>query len=67
MENLLMFDMETQMSAHKEHVSALRSILAEVLVSQSSPRLSSKEQKDCKKYIKALQAAIEALDSQIYA
>ena len=57
----------TQMRAHKDNVETLRYVLAELLVKQSSPALTSKERTTCKKLIDAMQAAVEALDTQIHA
>jgi len=56
-----------QLEEHKEHVVLLRHMLAELMVKQSSVRLTSEQRLLHQKGIKALKAAVVAMDMQVYA
>ena len=55
------------MVEHEENIYFLRSILGELLVEQSSPRLGYLQMKKCKKKIRALKEAIETMEFQVHA
>lgn len=50
-----------------EDIDFLRHLLADMLEQQSSPRLNTRQQDQCKRGIKALRSAIDALEVQVYA
>jgi hypothetical protein len=56
-----------QLLDHDEHMAVLRHMLAELMVKQSSSLLTSEERKMHKRGIKALRAAVDALETQVYA
>lgn len=56
-----------QLKEHNEHVDLLRHMLAELMVKQSGPTLTAEQRRLHKKGIKALQAAVEAMNMQVYA
>jgi hypothetical protein len=60
-------DDRTQPSVYKEDILFLRQLLADMLEQQSNPRLSAHQVLQCKKGIKALRTAIEAIECQILA
>jgi hypothetical protein len=55
------------MADHGEDISFLRQVLAEFLEKQSSSALTEKQKKTCKAGIRALNSAIDALQSTVYA
>ena len=55
------------MENHERNMMLLREIMASIREQQSSWQLTSEEREISKKYIEALEAAVAALDIQIYA
>jgi hypothetical protein len=56
-----------QFEKHNEHVDLLRYMLAELMVKQSSAVLTDEQRDLHKKGIEALQAAVTAMNMQVYA
>ncbi len=56
-----------QLVEHRQHVDLLRHMLAELMVKQSSVTLTTEQRRLYKEGIKALQAAVVAMDLQIFA
>jgi hypothetical protein len=52
---------------HNQHVDILMYMLAELMVKQSSPILTSEQRLLHKQGIKALKAAVDAMNMQVYA
>lgn len=59
--------MRTLVREQQDHVEVLRIMLAELMVKQSSLVLTEDERRLHKQGIQALQAAVEAIESQVYA
>jgi hypothetical protein len=57
----------TQPIVINEDITFLRQLLADLLEQQSNPRLNDSKQAQCKKGIRALRSAIDALEIQVYA
>lgn len=55
------------MKEHEENIETLRYMLSVLMVRQSSWHLNEDERLRTQQGIKALQAAVEAMDTQIYA
>lgn len=55
------------MKEHQENVETLRYMLSVLMVRQSSWQLNEEERERTQQGIKALKAAVEAMDTQIYA
>lgn len=56
-----------QLKEHNEHVDLLRYMLAELMVKQNRLTLTEEQRTMHKKGIKALRAAVDAMNSQVYA
>lgn len=56
-----------QLEEHRQHVDLLRHMLAELMVKQSRPMLSEEQRNLHKRGIKALQAAVDAMNMQVLA
>lgn len=57
----------TMLKEHEKNVSSLRHMLAVLMVRQSAWQLSDDERKLTQEGIKALRAAIELMDIQVFA
>jgi len=55
------------LAQHNEHRAVLMYMLAELLTKQSSSSLTEEQQRMHKKGIEALRAAVDALETQVYA
>lgn len=64
---MLLLDQIEHPKTHKEDIDFLRQLLADMLEQQSNPRLTSQQVIQCKKGIKALRSAIDALECQVLA
>lgn len=58
---------QSQPKKYKEDINFLRQLLSDMLEQQSNPRLNSHQIVQCKKGIKALRSAIDALECQVLA
>lgn len=59
--------MRTRVKQQQDHVDILRFMLAELMVKQSSSVLTEDERRLHKQGIQALQAAVDAIETQVYA
>jgi hypothetical protein len=64
---MLILTETTQPVKFKEDIDFLRQLLGDMLEQQSNPRLNAKQISQCKRGIKALRSAIDALEIQILA
>ena len=55
------------METHEQNMKHLREMLSHLKEQRSSWQLTEEEREISQKYLKALEAAMEALDCQIYA
>ena len=55
------------MREHRDNIDMLRHMLSVLMTKQSSPTLTEEQKVDCKNGIRALQAAVDALNYQVLA